>query len=295
MSLKSLLPSLFHRITRGARRERGPTTGRFIARTYANGAGRRKYKTYIPSVYDGQALPLVVMLHGCKQSPDDFAAGTRMNELAEAHGFLVVYPAQSAMANVQRCWNWFKQAHQQRDAGEPAVIAGITRKVIARYNVDARRVYVAGLSAGGAMAAIMAQTYPDLFAAAGIHSGLPYASATDAYSAVSAMRGHMRGEAAALPVPTIVFHGDNDSTVHHSNGEKLVAMLKKALVQNGEAAGRAYTRTVLHGEKGAGMEHWLVHGAGHAWFGGNPNGSFADPQGPDATREMLRFFRIAPV
>jgi len=282
------LASLWNRLFR-----RRPRLARFVTRTYVNGAGRRKYKIYVPSAYDGQALPLVVMLHGCKQTPDDFAAGTRMNELAEALGFLVAYPAQSAMANVQRCWNWFKPANQQRDAGEPSVIAGITRKVIARYNVDTRRVYVAGLSAGGAMAAIMAQTYPDLFAGAGIHSGLAYASATDAYSAVSAMRGHARGEAAALPVPTIVFHGDHDSTVHHSNGEKVIAMLEKALVQTGEAAGRAYTRTVLQSEKGKGMEHWLVHGAGHAWFGGNPRGSFADPQGPDATREMLRFFKIA--
>lgn len=291
MSFRSFLPRVWNRVVRGARRER---TARFVARSYRNGAGSRKYKTYIPALYDGQALPLVVMLHGCKQTPDDFAAGTRMNELADELGFFVVYPAQSAMANVQRCWNWFKPVNQQRDAGEPAVIAGITRKVIARYNIDPRRVYVAGLSAGGTMAAIMAKTYPELFAGAGIHSGVAYGSASDAFSAAAAMRGRDDGVAHELPVPTIVFHGDEDGTVHPSNAERLIARLKAAVVQTGRAAGRAYTRTLLEAEDGAGMEHWLVHGAGHAWSGGNASGSFADPLGPDATREMLRFFRIAP-
>lgn len=293
-SFLSRAAALYRRAIRGNRRDRGAAGGRFITRTYRNHAGSRRYKTYIPAVYDGQALPLVVMLHGCKQTPDDFAAGTRMNALAEERGFLVVYPAQSAMANVSRCWNWFKAAHQQRDEGEPSVIAGITRKVIARYNVDARRVHVIGLSAGGAMASIMARMYPELYVSAGIHSGLPYASASDAYTALAAMRG--RAVSAPVPlVPTIVFHGDRDTTVHPSNGEKVIAtaQLQPDAVEKGETGGRAYTRTTHRSETGPAMEHWLVHGAGHAWSGGSTAGSYADPQGPDAAREMLRFFRIA--
>src|SRR5437016_3372672 len=166
-------------------RRRRPAPGRFARRIYVTRAGTRFYKLYLPACYRGQALPLLVMLHGCKQAPDDFAAGTRMNELADRYGFIVVYPAQAWRANVDRCWNWFRGADQGRDAGEPAIIAGITRQVISRYRVDARRVYVAGLSAGGSMAAIMAEKYPELYAAVGIHSGLPYASAHGAATAVA--------------------------------------------------------------------------------------------------------------
>jgi poly(hydroxyalkanoate) depolymerase family esterase len=268
--------------------------GRFIKRTYTNSAGSRTYKTYLPAGYSGQALPLVVMLHGCKQTPDDFAAGTRMNELADELGFLVVYPAQAWAANLSRCWNWFRAGDQQRDDGEPSLIAGITRQVTGRYHVNARRVYVAGLSAGGAMAAIMATTYPELYAAVGIHSGLPYASARDAVSAISAMRGQRREGAALLPaVPTIVFHGDRDTTVHPRNGEYGPAEGDLKL-EKGEVGGRAYTRTTHRGKSI--LEHWLLHGAGHAWSGGHADGSYTDPKGPNATREMLRFFlnRAAP-
>ena len=155
-------------------RGRRPAPGRFARRIYVTRAGTRFYKLYLPACYRGQALPLVVMLHGCKQTPDEFAAGTRMNELADRYGFIVVYPAQGWRANIERCWNWFRDRDQQRDRGEPAIIAGITRQVIARYRADPRRVYIAGLSAGGSMAAIMATTYPELYAAVGIHSGLPH-------------------------------------------------------------------------------------------------------------------------
>ncbi len=264
--------------------------GRFIKRSYTNRAGTRGYVTYLPARYRGQSLPLMVMLHGCKQTPEDFAAGTRMNQLADELGFVVVYPAQARTANLSRCWNWFWAQNQQRGAGEPSLIAGITQQVIARYQIDPARVYVAGLSAGGAMAAVMGATYPELFAAVGIHSGLPYASARDAVSALAAMRGR-RSEAAPLPaVPTIVFHGDRDTTVHPRNGE--YGLAPQALhTETGEAGGRAYTRTVHRGRPG--LEHWLVHGAGHAWSGGNARASYTDPSGPDATREMLRFFAIA--
>jgi poly(hydroxyalkanoate) depolymerase family esterase len=273
---------------------------------YANGSGTRAYKTYLPARDEGQARPLVVMLHGCEQNPDDFAAGTRMNELADEIGFIVVYPEQASAANVSRCWNWFQAADQRRDDGEPSLIAGITRDVIARYNADPRRVYVAGLSAGGAMAAIMGHTYPDLYAAIGIHSGLAYAAARDIPSALAAMRGRSlspdpRGaEPAFQAVPTIVFHGDLDTTVHSSNGAQVIAhatptgddLVTAAFapqsVEKGEESGRRYTRTVSSGKPA--LEHWLVHGAGHAWSGGSANGSYTDPRGPDASRAMLRFF-----
>ena len=266
---------------------------RFVRASYSNGAGTRFYQTYLPARGEGKPRPLVVMLHGCKQNPDDFAAGTRMNELADEIGFIVVYPEQAAVANVSKCWNWFKAADQKRDAGEPSLIAGITHDVIARYNVDPRRVYVAGLSAGGAMAAIMGRTYPDLYAAIGVHSGLAYAAARDVASALAAMRGYGRapeprcGESGTQSIPTIVFHGDGDTTVHPRNGEQVFASQS---VENGEANGRRYTRTVASGKPA--LEHWLVHGAGHAWSGGSAKGSFADPRGPDATRAMLRLFGL---
>ena len=289
--------------------------GQFVSRTYTNAAGTRDYKTYIPAVYSGQALPLIVMLHGCKQGPDDFAAATRMNALAEEHGFLVMYPKQAGKSNVSKCWNWFQGKHQQRDRGEPSLLAGITREVVAAYGLDARRIYVAGLSAGGAMAAIMGTTYPDVYAAVGIHSGLAYAAARDVPTAFAAMRGEgpmrrvrkPRDDASVRSVPTIVFHGDSDKTVHPSNGDDLIAQASPAssaakarenayaeyerTEEHGEANGRAYTRTTYRDISGKPvMEQWLVHGAAHAWCGGSTEGSYSDPAGPDASREMLRFF-----
>jgi poly(hydroxyalkanoate) depolymerase family esterase len=267
---------------------------RMLAGTFSNRAGTRRYKTFLPSRHAAQGLPLVVMLHGCKQNPDDFAAGTCMNRLAEELGFAVVYPAQSGKANVSACWNWFQPEHQVRDAGEPSLIAGITCEVVARHQLDARRVYVAGLSAGGAMAAVMGTTYPELYSAIGIHSGLPYAAARDLPSAFAAMKGKPgkahRTSARSHRVPMIVFHGDCDVTVHPSNGEHAMTdTLEK--VEQGHVNGRAYTRTTQWNDSGKPvLEHWLIHGAGHAWSGGSASGSYADPLGPDASREMLRFF-----
>jgi poly(hydroxyalkanoate) depolymerase family esterase len=278
-----------------------PDGGRFLSGSYANHAGSRAYKLYVPSGYHGQAVPLVVMLHGCTQSPDDFAAGTRMNVVAEVHTCLVAYPAQAASANASKCWNWFSPRDQQRGGGEPSLIAGITRHIMRDYAVDPERVYVAGLSAGAAAAAIMGTTYPDLYAAIGVHSGLACGAASDLPSAFAAMSqgdAPVRGSGSRRMIPTIVFHGDRDSTVHPRNGDQVVAQSASAVaglqtsVQRGRVpGGHAYSRTLHADARGQTvLEQWVVHGAGHAWSGGSPAGSYTDPRGPDAAREMLRFF-----
>ena len=282
--------------------------GQFVTGSYANQAGARPYKLYIPTSYAEQRLPLVVMLHGCTQTPDDFANGTRMNALAEKRQCFVLYPQQTHAANHSRCWNWFKRSDQRRDQGEPAILAGMTREVMHRYRIDQGRVYVAGLSAGGAMAAVMGTAYPELYAAVGIHSGLACGSAHDLPSAFAAMRGtsaSMSGDhAGSTPLtaatPTIVFHGDQDKTVHPRNGEHVVSRSAGRTGASGADAsieraqvpgGHAYTRTIYRDSTGrVVLEYWLVHGGGHAWFGGNPGGSYMDPKGPDAAREMIRFF-----
>ncbi|MCC2954978.1 PHB depolymerase family esterase [Massilia sp. IC2-477] len=272
--------------------------GSFSSGSYSNEAGTRDYKLYVPSTLGDAPAALVVMLHGCTQNPDDFAHGTQMNALAEELGCLVVYPAQSQSANPSRCWNWFNESDQQRDRGEPSIIAGITRDVMARHAVDARQVFVAGLSAGGAMATIMGTLYPDLYAAVGVHSGLPFAAAKDLPSALAAMKGDFRrSQAPGRQLPIIVFHGDRDTTVHPANGDALVSQGRARGVRHTAEPGQvpdghAYTRTVHHHDDGSvHAEHWLIHGAGHAWSGGNARGSYTDGKGPDASREMMRFFR----
>jgi poly(hydroxyalkanoate) depolymerase family esterase len=276
-----------------------PDGARFEMRTFANNAGSRSYKVYVPSGYTGQALPVVVMLHGCTQSPDDFAAGTRMNELAEEQLFLVAYPGQPQSANMNKCWNWFNTSDQQRGGGEPSLIAGIALEVVKEFSADPTRVYAAGLSAGGAAAAIMAATYPDVFAAVGVHSGLACGAAKDMPSAFAAMNGGgavtVRGKGPS--VPTIVFHGDADRTVNPINADQVIAQAAPALargrvVTHGESPhGMSFTRTVQADGSGREvLEQWVLHGAGHAWSGGSASGSYTDPRGPDASREMMRFF-----
>ncbi|MBS3652567.1 PHB depolymerase family esterase [Pseudaminobacter sp. 19-2017] len=283
-----------------------PDGARFEERTFSNGRASLGYKLYIPSTYKAQSsVPLVVMLHGCTQSPDDFAAGTRMNALAEEQIFLVAYPGQSQTANVSKCWNWFRAEDQQRGQGEPALIEGVTRQVMGDFSVDPKRVYVAGLSAGGAAAAIMGAAYPDLYAAVGVHSGLACGAAADLPSAFAAMRQGGAVSAAGVPgarspqctVPTIVFHGDNDTTVHRVNGDQVIVQakgatpLRQTVGRGVSSGGMAYTRTVQSDESGHPvLEQWILHGAGHAWSGGSSDGSYTDPRGPDASREMLRFF-----
>jgi poly(hydroxyalkanoate) depolymerase family esterase len=284
-----------------------PEGGRFIEGLHSNPAGSRSYKLFIPSHYQGQPLPLVVMLHGCTQSPEDFAAGTRMNFVAEQQTCFVVYPAQRSDANQAKCWNWFRTGDQQRGSGEPSLIAGITRQIMRDYSVDPKRVYVGGLSAGAAAAAVMGATYRDLYAAIGIHSGLACGAAIDLPSAFVAMRqgalatssgsGDTIIQTGGPTVPTIVFHGDRDMTVHPSNADHILEQsarttsTRKILYRGRVAGGHAYTRTVHTDASGRGIfEHWNIHGAGHAWSGGSPAGSYTDPRGPDAAKEMLRFF-----
>jgi poly(hydroxyalkanoate) depolymerase family esterase len=283
-----------------------PVAGQFIAGSYTHQHGTRPYKLYIPTGYAaGKALPLVVMLHGCTQNPDDFAAGTQMNTIAEERQCLVLYPAQTKAANQSKCWNWFKHAHQRRDRGEPAIIAGMTREVVKRYGIDVGKVCVAGLSAGGAMAAVMGSAYPDLYAALGIHSGLPVGSAHDVATAFAAMRGAPPASpsgTAGRVVPAIVFHGDRDATVHPRNGAQVASQCVErhdesldVVVQRGQVpGGYAYTCSVHKDAAGRTvLEHWEVHGAGHAWFGGSGRGSYTDASGPDASREMMRFFALS--
>lgn len=267
---------------------------------------RMSARLFVPSGPASSARPLVVMLHGCRQTPEDFARGTRMEALAAEEGCAVLWPAQSARANRNRCWNWFKPAHQSAGAGEPAAIAAATRDAIDRHGLDPARVYVAGLSAGGAMAVILGTTYPDLFTAVGVHSGLAYRAAHSLPSAVLAMKGAASGVffqspgSPQLTRPTIIFHGDADEVVHPRNGEALLAQWLAAawsvaqgarLREERGAEGRRYCRRVVEDASGRSLvEHWALEGLGHAWSGGDRAGSFTDPVGPDASREMLRFF-----
>ncbi|HEY2462816.1 MAG TPA: PHB depolymerase family esterase [Steroidobacteraceae bacterium] len=280
-----------------------PNFKSFVEGSFANSHGSRRYKLFIPSGKAAKPLPLLVMLHGCLQDPDDFALGTRMNAIAEQQRIFVLYPEQSEAANQTRCWNWFNAAHQRRDLGEPSIIAGMTRELIRSYDIDARRVYIAGMSAGGAMAAIMAANYSDLYAAVGIHSGIPYGAARNFLAAIAAMKdGAASG--ARLPsksIPLMVFHGDQDLMVNSHNGAQIVAQwlggpaphLRQEIstARADEGSGRAFTRTLYRDRTGRTVaENWLVHDAGHAWSGGGTAGSFTDPLGPDASREMVRFF-----
>jgi poly(hydroxyalkanoate) depolymerase family esterase len=295
--------------------------GTFLSRTSADG---RAYKLFVPTSLDPAApAPLVLMLHGCTQDPDGFAAGTRMNAVAETGRFLVVYPAQPLSANFNRCWNWFDPAHQRRGSGEPASLVGVVRSVAADHAVDPARVYVAGLSAGAAMAVILAASYPEVFAAVGEGSGLEYEAAGSVLTAFAAMSGggpEPNGQGAkalaamggaARPVPVIVFHGTADTKVAPVNADQVVSQWAQTddLASDGSddgniddraestadgrvPGGRSFTHEV-YADAATGLtwiERYLVTGMGHAWSGGSRAGSHTDPTGPDASATMWRFF-----
>ncbi|WP_375456158.1 alpha/beta hydrolase family esterase [uncultured Methylobacterium sp.] len=273
---------------------RGPDgAGAFVTRSFTGPAGTRDYRLFVPSRPQAPAA-LVVMLHGCNQTADDFAVGTGMNRLAEHDGVFVAYPVQTGRANPQRCWNWFEPRDQGRESGEAAIIAGLTRAVMAEHAIDPARVFIAGLSAGGAAAANVARAYPDLYAAVGVHSGLAAACARDVGSAMMAMQRGAPG-AGETRVPTIVFHGEDDATVSVRNADQVLAQAGAGALtpahESFAGAGHPFTRTRYADAAGrVFLESWRVRGAGHAWSGGDPAGSFTDPHGPDASRAMLDFF-----
>jgi poly(hydroxyalkanoate) depolymerase family esterase len=281
-----------------------PDGAQFLDQRHSCAAGARRYRLYVPATAGEGLQGLIVMLHGCTQNPEDFAAGTGMNALAEEHRLLIVYPAQTTGDNSMSCWNWFRPGDQMRDTGEPAIIAGLTESLRDEYAIPNNRVFVAGLSAGGAMAAIMGETYPELYAAIGVHSGLAYGSANDVMSAFTAMRGQVgieqpssrNGSSREAGPRVIVFHGSADTTVHPSNAGRIVAgqgsraeTFRTEHGPSGET--RAYSRLVVEREDGMhGVECWMIEGAQHAWSGGHPSGSYTDPRGPDASEAMVGFF-----
>lgn len=279
-----------------------PAPGSFIDGRFDSGEGVLNYKFYTPHGSPRRRMPLVVMLHGCTQFASDFAAGTAMNALADELGFLVLYPEQAVSANLARCWNWHSPENQKRGRGEPALIAALTRHALALGRGNPARVYIAGISAGGAASAIIATAYPDLYAAVGIHSGLARGNVRTLAGALRAMRGDRAPDTSARatrPPPMIVFHGDQDSVVHPSNAAGFLLQLQQSrpgplarTVASGRSAGgRDYTRVVYRSRSDAVLlEDWTIHGSGHAWSGGSSAGLHTDPAGPSASREMLRFF-----
>ena len=298
--------------------------------TYNGPRSSHPYSVYTPTKYQvGTAVPLVVMLHGCTQTARDFAAGTQMNRLAEEYGFVVVYPQQTRTYNQNLCWNWFASANQYRGSGEPAILAGIVQTMKQEqtsWSIDPHRIYVAGHSAGAAMAVILGATYPDLFAAIGVHSGLEYQAASSLNNSLKAMyqggpdpvqQGQAAYDAmggAARVVPTIVFHGTHDQTVSSINGDQVVQqwMHTDQLASQGRyvadfqhpttsrikqvPGARSYTVSIW--KNGTGREvqvYWKVNGMGHAWSGGSSDGSYTDPHGPNASLAMYHFFMDHPM
>ncbi|WP_255298463.1 extracellular catalytic domain type 1 short-chain-length polyhydroxyalkanoate depolymerase [Brevibacillus dissolubilis] len=299
--------------------------GSFTAKTY-NG---RTYKLYVPDGYvAGTPIPLVVMLHGCTQDPDQFSAGTQMNALAETEKFLVMYPEQTSSANSNKCWNWFESAHQSRGSGEPALIAGMVDQVKSQYSVDANKVYVGGLSAGAGMSVIMGVTYPDVFAAVAVGAGLEYKAATSMTNAFTAMnsggpdpinQGNLAYTAMGAykrVVPVVVFHGTSDYTVYPVNGDQVIAQWAQtndrasdgaddnnidatadATINGSVSGGRTY-KEYVYKDSASGlviMKKYIVDGMGHAWSGGSTAGSYTDPQGPNATQLSWQFFQEHPL
>ncbi|MFN4101509.1 MAG: alpha/beta hydrolase family esterase [Pararhodobacter sp.] len=286
---------------------RVPAGAQYLTRTHRSASGSRGYKLYIPACHARRPKGLILMLHGCNQSPDDFATGTHMNALAEKHGLVVAYPAQTGGENSSHCWNWFKPGDQRRGRGEPALLASLTRKLMREFGLGREGVFVAGLSAGGAMASILADVYPDVYSAAGVHSGLARGAAHNVMSAMSAMRrGGVQTDMAPViatpsgPVRRIIFQGEADNTVNPANAASLVIAAlggdtAPTKVGRRSVRGRAYDRSDFAGPDGAVLvELWMIEGAGHAWSGGSARGSYTDSKGPDASAQMVRFFLTKP-
>jgi poly(hydroxyalkanoate) depolymerase family esterase len=281
--------------------------GTFEWHTYTGEAGTRRYKLFVPASLDAShPAALVVMLHGCTQDPDDFARGTRFNALAAEKGVMVAWPEQTGQNHPQKCWSWFDPAHQGSGRGEPALVAGITREVMAQRPVDARRVYIAGVSAGAAMAVNTAASYPELFAAVASHSGIPYRAASDVPHAISVMHGGspdpailayaLQDALSGRRLPLIAVHGGADAVVSPTNSRQLAAQwagvlhLSASPAERSTDGGLGVERTRWNAADGGTMvELVIVDGVGHAWAGGSPEGTFTDARGPDASRLILDF------
>jgi poly(hydroxyalkanoate) depolymerase family esterase len=297
--------------------------------SYQDASNKHPYFVYTPTTYHiGTAVPLLVMLHGCTQTAEDFAAGTRMNRLAEQHGFIVAYPQQMRKSNRALCWNWFKSAHQFRNRGEPARIAHIVQTIsqkTSQWTIDSQQIYVVGASAGAAMAVILGATYPDIFAAIGVHSGIEYQAVTNIIDTLKVIRhggpepilqGQKAFEAMGSykrVVPTIVFQGTHDRIVPPISSDRVVQQWmqtnhlvspdlyladfkKPTTTSTGQVPG-GYAYTVYTWEDSRGNEvqaYWKIHGLGHAWSGGSPTGSHTDPRGPNASEAMYQFFMNHP-
>ncbi len=261
------------------------------------------YRLFVPTTTSASSttIPLVVLLHGCKQDALDFSNGTAMNSLAQDQQVMVLYPEQTTSGNAMRCWNWFEPGHQQAERGEPGMIAALTKKVIQQYGADPQRVYIAGLSAGGAMAAVMAGLYPHMFAAVGVHSGLAAGAARDMMSAFSAMRSGAKGRSHSA-LPTIIFHGSADKTVHPDNSEHITKAALAGLTATGLKLVKTQSTTSHNKNENTErvvystadgkpyIENWRIDDGAHAWSGGDAAGSYTDPDGPSASAAMLAFF-----
>lgn len=304
----------------------GSEEGSFTGDSFTNEHGTRDYWLYVPGGYEEQRVPLIVMLHGCRQDAEDFATGTQMNVLAERETFLVLYPEQGSDANSLNCWNWFDPDNQERGGGEPSIIAGATEKVIAEHNVDPDRVYIAGISAGGAMTSILGATYPDLYAAIGVHSGLEYKATEDSRMALAVQKmggpdpdrqgreAFLSARSEARVLPTIIFHGEDDAVVDVVNAHQTLSQWAQTndyaddgsdndsitdepadVLPEQAPEGYDYVRYVYENPEGdVIMEKWIVEELDHDWSGGDTGGSYADPEGPDASEEMVRFFDQHP-
>jgi len=292
--------------------------------------GSRDYKLWVPSgLTKDNPVPLLMLLHGCTHSAEEMAEISGMNEIANRNHFLVVYPEQSRLANLLKCWNWFDPKHQARDAGEPSILAEIVRQVCALYRVDSERVYAAGVSAGGAMAVIAAATYPDLFSALGVAAGAEFQAAQSVPEGLVVMKqggpdpiqqgraafAAMKAGLARRPrkrLPVIVFHGTEDASVNPINADQIIAQwgetnaclaaelgetefsVSEKVVAEDVAQGHAYDRHIYADQTGRLlMEKWIVKGLGHAWSGTAKEHKYCDPKGPNASEEIWRFFREA--